>query len=82
MVTMDDAALEAIGVAALGARRKMLKIFEVSSYHIVGGLPCDMTTFLGRTYQDWNARTEPREFHRWWLEISVSRSQWRRNICG
>ncbi|KAH8920781.1 hypothetical protein BT69DRAFT_1336114 [Atractiella rhizophila] len=29
MVVMDDAQLEAKGVAALGARRKMLKIFEV-----------------------------------------------------
>jgi len=28
MVTMDEAALEAKGVAALGARRKMLKTFE------------------------------------------------------
>lgn len=28
MVLMDDAALEAKGVAALGARRKMLKTFE------------------------------------------------------
>lgn len=28
MVMMDDAALEAKGVAALGARRKMLKTFE------------------------------------------------------
>jgi len=29
MVAMDDAALDAKGVSALGARRKMLKIFEV-----------------------------------------------------
>jgi len=29
MVVMDEAALEAQGVAALGARRKMLKTFEV-----------------------------------------------------
>ena len=29
MVMMDEAALEAKGVAALGARRKMLKTFEV-----------------------------------------------------
>ncbi|KZT69581.1 hypothetical protein DAEQUDRAFT_690763 [Daedalea quercina L-15889] len=29
MVTMDEAALEAKGVAALGARRKMLKTFEI-----------------------------------------------------
>ncbi len=29
MVAMDEAALEAKGVAALGARRKMLKTFEV-----------------------------------------------------
>ena len=29
MVTMDEQALEAQGVAALGARRKMLKTFEV-----------------------------------------------------
>lgn len=29
MVSLDDAGLEARGVAALGARRKMLKIFEV-----------------------------------------------------
>ena len=28
MVSMDEAALEAKGVAALGARRKMLKTFE------------------------------------------------------
>ena len=28
MVAMDDAALEAKGVAALGARRKLLKVFE------------------------------------------------------
>jgi hypothetical protein len=28
MVAMDDAALEAQGVAALGARRKLLKVFE------------------------------------------------------
>ena len=29
MVVMDEAALEAKGVAALGARRKMLKTFEI-----------------------------------------------------
>ena len=29
MVMMDEAALEAKGVAALGARRKMLKTFEL-----------------------------------------------------
>ncbi|KAH8984724.1 hypothetical protein EDB92DRAFT_2092079 [Lactarius akahatsu] len=29
MVVMDEQALEAQGVAALGARRKMLKTFEV-----------------------------------------------------
>jgi hypothetical protein len=29
MVLMDEAALEAKGVAALGARRKMLKTFEL-----------------------------------------------------
>jgi len=29
MVMMDEAALEAKGVAALGARRKMMKTFEV-----------------------------------------------------
>ena len=29
MVMMDEAALEAKGVAALGARRKMLKTFEI-----------------------------------------------------
>ncbi|EIN12325.1 hypothetical protein PUNSTDRAFT_60380 [Punctularia strigosozonata HHB-11173 SS5] len=29
MVVMDEAALEANGVAALGARRKMLKTFEI-----------------------------------------------------
>jgi hypothetical protein len=29
MVMMDEAALEAKGVSALGARRKLLKVFEV-----------------------------------------------------
>ncbi|KAI8873921.1 hypothetical protein GQ42DRAFT_105650, partial [Ramicandelaber brevisporus] len=29
MIELDEAALEARGVAALGARRKMIKIFEV-----------------------------------------------------
>jgi hypothetical protein len=29
MVMLDESALEAKGVAALGARRKMLKTFEV-----------------------------------------------------
>ncbi|KZV84768.1 hypothetical protein EXIGLDRAFT_623795, partial [Exidia glandulosa HHB12029] len=29
MVMLDEAALEAKGVAALGARRKMLKTFEI-----------------------------------------------------
>lgn len=28
MIKLDDEALEAKGVAALGARRKMLKVFE------------------------------------------------------
>jgi len=28
MVAMDEAALEAKGVAALGARRKLMKVFE------------------------------------------------------
>jgi hypothetical protein len=41
MVLMDEAQLEAKGVAALGARRKMLKTFEVvrKKLRIEGGPP-------------------------------------------
>jgi hypothetical protein len=41
MVVMDEAALEAKGVAALGARRKMLKTFEFvrKKMGIEGGPP-------------------------------------------
>lgn len=49
MVTMDEAQLEAKGVAALGARRKMLKTFEIvrKKMGIEGGPPTSATPMLG-----------------------------------
>jgi len=46
MVLMDEAALEAKGVAALGARRKMLKTFEIvrKKMGIEGGPPMSATS--------------------------------------
>ncbi|KAJ6602224.1 hypothetical protein B0H10DRAFT_1823271 [Mycena sp. CBHHK59/15] len=52
MVVMDEAALEANGVAALGARRKMLKTFEIvrKKMGIEGGPPASsLTSPLGRS---------------------------------
>lgn len=36
MIEFDDEQLEALGVAALGARRKMLKVFELVKAHLAG----------------------------------------------
>ncbi|KAF8904044.1 hypothetical protein CPB84DRAFT_1773231 [Gymnopilus junonius] len=49
MVMMDEAALEAKGVAALGARRKMLKTFELvrKKMGIEGGPPAPSTPVPG-----------------------------------
>jgi hypothetical protein len=44
MVTLDEAQLEAKGVAALGARRKMLKTFEIVRKKMNVELPAGATT--------------------------------------
>ena len=49
MVTLDEAQLEAKGVAALGARRKMLKTFEVVRKKMNIEFPADGTTTTANT---------------------------------